>query len=621
MSEQSQFSLLKEKRFLPFFLTQFFGAFNDNVFKNALVIMIAFKVAGNSDMLVNLAAALFILPFFLFSAIAGQIADKFEKSSLIRKVKLTEIIIMCIAALGFYLNNITLLLSVLFLMGTQSSLFGPVKYGYLPQHLKKDELVGGNGLIESSTFLSILLGTILGGVLIALNSILPIAITVICIAIAGYSSAQFIPKTPSSSPEIKLNFNIFKATYRNIKFLPANRVIFLSVLAISWFWFYGSIFLMQIPNFTIKILSGNKGVATWLLSMFSIGIGVGSLLCEKLSGKRVEIGLVPLGAIGLAIFGWDIAVASESWVLTSSLLTFNEFWAIDGSLRILLDLVFIGISGGLYIVPLYALLQERSDPKHLSRVIAGNNIINALFMVCAALLAMFVLSYMGWTIPQLFKVTVILNIIVCIYIFTVVPEFLMRLIVWFLISVIYRVKPKDIENIPHEGAALLACNHISFVDPLILGGYIRRPVRFIMYYKIFNVPVLKWVFKAAKAIPVAGYKQDPVMFEQAFESVKQALADGDLVCIFPEGGLTPDGTIQEFKAGLERIIKESPVPVIPMSLNNLWGSIFSRKDKMLKRRPRKFLATINLNVGKPIKPEDANSKLLFDKVSELKKDI
>ena len=617
----SQFKLLKQRRFLPFFLTQFFGAFNDNVFKNALVIMIAFKVASNSDMLVNLAAALFILPFFLFSAIAGQIADKYEKSSLIKIVKLTEIAIMSLAAVGFYLNNIPLLLSVLFLMGSQSSLFGPVKYGYLPQHLDKDELVGGNGLIESSTFLSILLGTILGGVLIAMDSIIPVAITIICIAIVGYSSAQFIPKTPSSSPEIKLNFNVFKATYHNIKFLPSNRVVFLSVLAISWFWFYGSVFLMQIPNFSIKILSGNKAVATWLLSMFSIGIGVGSLLCEKLSGKRVEIGLVPLGAIGLAIFGWDLAVASENWQYSSHLLTFKEFWTVDGSLRILLDLVLIGASGGLYIVPLYALLQERSDRKFLSRVIAGNNIINALFMVCAALLAIFILGYLGWSIPQLFKVTVALNILVCVYIFTVVPEFLMRLIVWFLISTIYRVKPKGMENIPHVGPALLVCNHVSFVDPLILGGFIRRPVRFIMYYKIFNVPILKWVFKAAKAIPVAGRKEDPEMFKQAFESVREALKDGDVVCIFPEGGLTPDGTLQEFRAGVERIIEETPVPVIPMALNNLWGSLFSRKDKLKNRRPRKFLAKIDLNVGKPINPEDANRQLLFEKVKQLKQEV
>jgi len=620
MSEHSQFGLLKEKRFLPFFLTQFFGAFNDNVFKNALVIMIAFKVAGNSDMLVNLAAALFILPFFLFSAIAGQIADKFEKSGLIRKIKLVEIIIMLTAAIGFYINNIPLLLSVLFFMGFQSSLFGPVKYGYLPQHLHKDELVGGNGLIESSTFISILIGTILGGILIALDSILPIAISVICIAIAGYTSSQFIPKTPAASSEIKLNFNIFKATYKNIKFLPSNKVVFLSILAISWFWFYGSVFLMQIPNFSKKILFGDEAVVTWMLSMFSIGIGVGSLLCEKLSGKRVEIGLVPLGAIGLAIFGWDLAISSQAWPSFTETMNFQQFWALDGSFRILFDLAMIGVFGGLYIVPLYALVQERSDPKHLSRVIAGNNIINALFMVAAAVLAMVVLGTLEWSIPELFMVTVGLNILISIYIFTVVPEFLMRLVVWFLVSTIYRIRPKGMDNIPNEGAALLTCNHISFIDPMILGGYIRRPIRFVTYYKIYNIPVMHWIFRAAKAIPIAGYKENPEMYERAFTEVKKALAEGDLVCIFPEGGLTPDGTIQEFKGGLERIIEETPVPVIPMALNNLWGSMFSRKDKnILDRRPRKFLAKIDINVGEPIKPENANRKMLQDIITDLKK--
>ena len=619
MSEHSQFSLLKENRFFPFFLTQFFGAFNDNVFKNALVIMIAYKAAANSDMLVNLAAGLFILPFFLFSAIAGQIADKFEKSRLIRIVKFIEIIIMLIAAFGFYIDNINLLIFVLFLMGSQSSLFGPVKYGYLPQHLEREELIGGNALIESSTFLSILIGTILGGILIAMESITPITVAILCIAVAGYLSASFIPKTPASSPDIKLNFNIFTETYRNISFLPQNRVVFLSILAISWFWFYGSVYLMQIPNFGSKVLGGDNYVITLLLSMFSVGIGLGSLLCEKLSGKRVEIGLVPIGAIGLAVFGYDIAVAAENWIASTELQSISQFWSSKGSGRILADLCFIGVFGGLYIVPLYALVQERADQSHLSRVIAGNNIINALFMVLAAVMAMVILVAMKWTIPQLFKVTVLLNIIVALYIFTVVPEFLMRLIVWFLVSIFYRIRAKGLENIPHDGAAVLACNHVSFIDPLILGGYIRRPVRFIMYYKIYNIPVLKWLFKAAKAIPIAGYKEDPEMYEKAFIEVKKALDEGDLVGIFPEGGLTSDGTIQPFKNGIEKIISETPVDVIPMSLSNLWGSLFSRKDKgVLKRRPRKFLAKIRLNVGEPISPENITKEVLRDKVAKLK---
>lgn len=618
MSDHSQFTLLKEKRFLPFFLTQFFGAFNDNVFKNALVIMITYKAASNSDLLVNLAAGLFILPFFLFSALAGQVADKFEKSNLIKIVKFIEIIIMITAALGFYLDNINLLIFVLFLMGSQSSLFGPVKYGYLPQHLQREELVGGNALIESSTFLSILFGTILGGVLIAIDSLIPITTTIIFIACAGFTSSLFIPNTPSSCSEIKINYNIFTETYRNISFLPQNRVVFLSILAISWFWFYGSVFLMQIPNFGSKVLGGNEMVITLLLSMFSIGIGMGSLLCEKLSGKRVEIGLVPIGAIGLAIFGYDLATTAESWISPVELLTAGGFWEKASSGRILSDLSFIGVFGGLYIVPLYALVQERADSSHLSRVIAGNNIINALFMVLAAVLAIVILIVMEWTIPELFKVTVALNILVALYIFWVIPEFLMRLVVWFLVSTIYRVRPKGMENIPHDGPAVIACNHVSFMDPLILGGYIRRPVRFVMYYKIYNIPVLKWIFKAAKAIPIAGYKENPEMYENAFESVRQALKEGDLVGIFPEGGLTPDGQLQEFKAGIERIISETPVPVIPMALNNLWGSLFSRRDKnLVDRRPRKFLAKIHLNAGKAILPDELNKENLHNQISQL----
>ncbi len=614
----SQFNLLNEKRFLPFFLTQFFGAFNDNVFKNALGIMVTYNIVGDSATLLSIAAGLFILPFFLFSAIAGQVADKYEKSNLIKFVKLFEILVMLLAAIGFYFQNTYLLFIVLFLMGTQSSLFGPVKYGYLPQKLNKNELIGGNGLIESSTFLAILLGTIVGTLLPPVVGYLGISLIVILIAIFGFFSSTFIPKTPAASPELRVNLNIFTETLRNVKFLPENRVVFLSILAISWFWFYGSIFLMQIQNFTKNILFGNEVVVALLLSMFSIGIAIGSLMCEKLSGKRVEIGLVPLGAIGMALFGWDLAVTAENWNHYPQLMNLSIYLGVEHSYRILLDLMFIGISGGIYIVPLYALIQERSDSKTLSRVIAGNNIINALFMVTAAILALLVLSVLDLTIPDLFKITVGLNIIVTLYIFTVVPEFLMRLIVWFLISTIYRVKPKGMANIPHEGPALLVCNHISFVDPLILGGFIRRPVRFIMYYKIYNVPILKWIFKAAKAIPVAGRKENPEMYEQAFASVREALSNGDIVCIFPEGGLTPDGSIQEFRAGVERIIKETPVPVIPMALNNLWGSLFSRKDKLKDRRPRKFLAKIDLNVGKPIKPENANREVLYKEVLRLK---
>lgn len=621
MSEKSQFQLLKQRRFLPFFLTQFFGAFNDNVFKNALVIMIAFRVVEEQvDVLTNLAFGLFILPFFLFSAFAGQVADKFEKSMLIRRVKMGEICIMLLASVGFYLNSIPLLIFVLFLMGSQSTLFGPVKYGYLPEKLDNHELMGGNGLIESSTFISILLGTILGGMLIALDSFVPISIAVVSFATLGYLSARKIPLCVAAEPTIKLDWNLWRATMKNLRIIPEKRVVFLSVLGISWFWFFGSIFLAQMPNFSRTVLNGNESVVTWLLTMFSVGIGVGSLLCEKLSGRRVEIGLVPVGALGLAWFGFDLFWVSHQWPESAVLgIGWLDFLNQSGAIRVSVDLAMIGVFGGLYIVPLYSLVQERSDTNQVSRIIAGNNIINALFMVVAALLGMVVLGVLGWSIPQLFLITVGLHIFVCLFIFTVVPEFILRLIAWLLVSLVYRVKYKGLEKIPSEGPVVLVCNHVAFVDPAIVMGRVRRPTKFVMHHKIYNKFGMKFLFKAAKAIPVASTKEDPEMMEAAFQSVREALADGDVVCIFPEGRLTPDGQIGQFKKGIERIIKETPVPVVPMALNNLWGSMFSRySKKVITRLPRKFMAKVELLVGDPVPPEQVTADGLYERVVDLK---
>ncbi|WP_154224068.1 MFS transporter [Marinicella rhabdoformis] len=614
-----QFALLKERRFFPFFLTQFLGAFNDNVFKNALVIMIAFKVAEQQvDGLTNLAFGLFILPFFLFSAFAGQVADKYEKSALIQRVKMFEIMVMLTACAGFYFQSVGLLIFVLFLMGSQSSLFGPVKYGYLPEKLSTDELIGGNAMVEASTFISILLGTILGGILIAKATTIPISFAVVLFAVLGFIASKQIPNTPPADDKIQLDWNILRATKNNLKFLPGNRVVFLSILGISWFWFFGSVFLAQMPNYTRTVLNGNEHVVTVLLTMFSIGIGAGSLLCEKLSGRRVEIGLVPVGAIGLAWFSLDLYWASMVWVDQGNL-NFESFLSAQGAWRVCLDLMLIGVFGGLYIVPLYALIQERSDKGCVSRVIAGNNIINALFMVVAALLGIVVLVVFEMSIPQLFLITTLLHVIVCLYIFTVVPEFLMRLVAWFLVSMVYRVKTTGLDNIPTDGPVVLVCNHVTFVDPMILGGRIRRPVRFVMYYKIFQHGLMKPLFKAAKTIPIASPKESVEIMENAFASVKTALENNDVVGIFPEGALTKDGHMAPFKKGIERIITETPVTVVPMALNNLWGSYFSRYDKkIIHRRPRKLWAKVELIVGQPIPPEEVTAERLFEAVTELK---
>ena len=619
----SQFNLFSQRRFMPFFMTQGLGAFNDNIFKNALVALLVFEgsqLAGlNTDQLVNFSALVFILPFFLFSALFGQFADKYEKSMQIRRVKLLEVFIMVLAMLGFWLNNVPILIFVLFLLGLQSTIFGPIKYGILPQILKREELVGGNALIEMGTFVTILAGTIAGPLLAGVDTEWPYWVSAACLSVAaaGYAFSLRIPVAEAVAPKLKINWNIFSETARNLKFIGSeNKTVLNSVLGISWFWFYGAIFLVQIPSYSQNVLGGDAKLMSTLLALFIIGISTGSLLCEKLSGRQVEIGLVPFGAIGLTLFGLDLYFASPATPTAG--ITALEFISSAGNWRIMIDLVLIGVFGGFYIVPLYALVQSRSAASHLSRVIAGLNILNALFMVAAAIMAMLVLGPAGLKIPDLFLISAVLNAVVAVYIFTLVPEFLMRFMVWILIHTIYRVRVTGMENIPDEGPVIVACNHVSFADPLILGGMIRRPVNFVMYYKIYNIPVLNFIFRTGKAIPIAGRNEDPEILKNAYRRMHEVLSLGDVMGIFPEGGITHDGEIQHFKPGIDKIISEQPVPVVPVALCNLWGSLFSRRDPLHKRRPYKLWSRIELRIGEAIPPGDVTAEKLQKEVEKLR---
>ncbi len=609
---------------MPFFITQGLGAFNDNIFKNALAALLVFKgsqVAGlNTNQVVNLSAMVFILPFFLFSALFGQFADKYEKSIQIRRIKLFEIVIMLLATLAFWINSLPLLLFVLFLLGLQSTIFGPIKYGILPQVLAREELIGGNALIEMGTFVAILAGTIAGPQLAGIEAGWPYWVSAACllIAVAGYRFSVNIPVAEAMSPGLKINWNIFTETVRNLKFLNENRTVLNSVLGISWFWFFGAIFLVQIPAYSQNVLGGDENLMSTLLALFIMGISTGSLLCERLSGKQVEIGLVPFGAIGLTLFGLDLYFASPATpgIDVSAL----DFLSNGANWRISADLLLIGIFGGFYIVPLYALVQQRASPEHRSRVIAGLNILNALFMVTAAVMAMLLLGPAGFSIPELFLMTAILNAVVAIYIFTLVPEFLMRFLVWMLIHTIYRVSVKGIDNIPAEGPVIVASNHVSFADPLIIGGIIRRPVNFVMYYKIFRIPVLNFIFRTGKAIPIASRAEHPEILDQAYRRIHQVLDCGDVLGIFPEGGITYDGKIQPFKSGIDKIIGEKPVAVVPVALCHLWGSLFSRRDPLLKRRPYKLWAKIELRIGTPIPAQEVTAARLQEEVQRLRGD-
>ncbi len=621
MSGSSQFRLLGQRRFAPFFSTQFLGALNDNIFRNGLVILITFQgvlVAGmNHTQLANVAAGLFILPFFLFSATAGQLADKYEKSLLIRRIKMAEIGLMLFAATALVTESYAMLLAVLFLMGCQSTMFGPVKYAYLPQKLADDELVGGNALVESGTYVAIILGLIVGGIAVAdpvsgsfgVSRQSVLGACLVAVAIFGYLTSRMVPETPAVDPQLRINWNAWQETWRIVSYAREERSVFLSILGISWFWFFGSAMTIQIPGFTLEILRGNETITTLLLAAFAVGVGVGSLLCERMSGHRIELGLVPFGSIGLSLFAIDLYFAQPP-AGTAAVTSVAEFLARDGSWRILMDLAMLGAFGGFYSVPLYALVQKRSKREHLSRIIAANNILNSILMVTAAVLSMIVLNA-GFSIPELFLVIAGLNVLVAAYIYTLLPEFLMRFLAWLVTSFVYRLRPTGIENIPAKGPAVVVCNHVSYMDPVILMGAVRRPMRFVMWYRIFQMPFLNFIFKNAKAIPIAGARENRQLMDEAFEKVDAELAAGNVVCIFPEGGITRDGEIQRFRPGIEKIIRRRPVPVVPAALGRLWGSWFSRRrDGGIRKLPGRLFARVPVRFGEPVPPGDVSAEKL-----------
>jgi 1-acyl-sn-glycerol-3-phosphate acyltransferase len=625
MATQNQFDLLKQRRFAPFFWTQFLGAANDNIYKNALVIFVAYNAAAgaalDANTLVNLAAALFILPFVVLSATAGQLADKYEKSRLIRFIKILEIAIMAIGTVGFVTHSLVLLFAALLLMGVHSTMFGPVKYAILPQSLRPDELIGGNGLVEMGTFVAILLGTITGGVLVAIPGIGPVlaGAAAIAVAVAGWLVSRAIPVTPAVAPDLVLNWNPVTETLKNLRFAYGNRVVWLSMLGISWFWFYGATFLTQFPNFAKDVLGGDEHVVTFLLALFSVGIGVGSLLCERLSGHKVEIGLVPFGSIGLTVFAVDLWLATRDMHATG-LAGIAQFVQEPGHLRVLADLMLIGMFGGFYIVPLYALVQERSEPAYRSRIIAANNILNALFMVASAGLAIGLLAA-GLSIPYLFLTTAILNAVIALYIYRLVPEFLMRFLAWILIHTIYRVRKEGLDNVPETGPCIVVCNHVSYVDAIVIAACVRRPIRFVMDHRIFRTPFLNWLFRTMQAIPVASARDDARLKEQAFETAAAALRAGEVVGIFPEGTLTPDGEIGPFRPGVERMVKDTPVPVVPMALRGLWGSFFSRSaDGKAMRRWRGMFSRIAIVAAPPVPAERVSLASLQAQVHAMRGD-
>ncbi|MFT4240662.1 MAG: MFS transporter [Acidovorax sp.] len=626
--DPNQFALLRQRRFAPFFWTQFSGAANDNLFKFAFTVMVTYQIGVSwlpPAMAGLVIGALFILPFLLFSATSGQLADKYDKRALIVFVKRLEMAIMAIAAWGFFSQSVPVLLGCTFLMGLHSTLFGPVKFAYMPQVLTERELTGGNGMVEMGTFVAILLGNVAGGLIIAVPEIGAHHVGFACVvlAVAGRVVSGYIPSLPATDPGLVINWNPITETWRNLKIARENVVVFRSLLGISWMWFFGAVFLSQFPSLAKEVLHGNEQVASLLLVVFSVGIGIGSLLCEVLSRRHVEIGLVPLGAIGMSVFSIDLYFASRG-LPPSEIMNVAAFIAQGAHWRVMTDLLLLSLFAGLYSVPMYALIQMRSQPTHRARIIAANNILNALFMIASSLIAGALLGA-GFTVPQIFLFTGIANAVVAFYIFLLVPEYLLRFVAWVLSRFVYRFKVQGDENLPASGAAILACNHVSFVDAVLLMAASPRPIYFVMDHRIFRVPVLGWLFKLAKAIPIAPYKEDPATYDAAFARAAQVLRGGDLLAIFPEGGITRDGQLQAFKGGIMKIIDRAQgdgvmAPVIPMALTNLWGSYFSRVEQgnaMVRPFRRGMFSRVGLNVGDPVAPSEVQPTLLRERVQML----
>ena len=613
----SQFRLLGERRYAPFFATQALGALNDNLLKNALVILATYRAAEftrvDPNVLTQLAGGLYILPFLLFSATAGQLADKYDKSRIMRAVKLVEVGIMVMAGVGFAVHSLGLLLLTLLGMGLHSTFFGPAKYGYLPQVLAERELVGGNALLESGTFLAILAGTLVAGMLAARAPELVTVAALLLVAGLGVVASRGIPAVSAPAPELSVRWNPFTATWDILKEAHGNRTVFLSLLGISWFWALGAVILGALPGLSRFVIGGDESVVTALLAIFSVGIGVGSLACERLSRRSVEIGLVPFGAIGLSLGLWSLYRGAP--VVPATHLDGWAFLRQDWPVALSLGLV--GLFGGLFIVPLYALVQARSEKSHVSRVQAANNALNAFAMVLAAVASGAALAA-GLPLMKLLLAAALINAVVAIYIFSLVPEFLYRFLCWCLVTLLYRFRFSGDRNIPDRGGAILVCNHVSYADALVVSAGVWRPVRFVMDHRIYDIPVLHWIFRTNKTIPIAPRKEDAVLLEQAYAEIMRALQQGELVCIFPEGGISRDGELAEFRPGILHVLEQVPVPVIPLAVSGLWDSLASRASFGERLRGLRLFRKVQMTAGEAFAPRGLDLVRLHDAVAALR---
>jgi 1-acyl-sn-glycerol-3-phosphate acyltransferase len=613
------------QRFLPIFIAQFGGALNDNLFKSAMLIIVAFQLTdapAQASTINNLAALLFILPYFLFSTLAGQLADRSDKSAMIQKNKIAEIGIVLTGALAFYWQSIPLLLFILFCLGAQSAMFGPNKYAVLPQLLRGKELVSGNAMIASGTFVAILLGTLLGGILAQQETAwIWIASGCLATAVIGYLAARRIPRTDIGSPELKIDWNMVGQTYKLFRMAKGQPRIWTAILGVSWFWFVGSAYLTQIPTIVRYIGAGDESVVTFFLALFIIGVGLGCTLAAKLSSHLAEIGLAPIALLLLGFAGLDLSLAGH--LETETLLGISAFLSAPEGPRISLDILLIGIFGGAFALPMYTELQQSSLLENRARVISINNVFNAIFMVTSAILAIVMLGILQYELSSYLVFISVLNLLFAGFIFWRNPVDSLRFLAEVCSRLVYRVESKEIEYLPEEGPALLVCNHVSYADPVIIFGASKRPIRFIMAKEIRNRFPFSLVFRASRTLAICSPIEDRKTYEATMREAAESLKNGELVMIFPEGRLSPDGEIGAFRRGVEKLMESTPVPVYPMAIRGVWGSFFSHGSGpalksgihlRLRRRP------VELRVGPALSPEGLNALLLQRKVEHLRGD-
>jgi 1-acyl-sn-glycerol-3-phosphate acyltransferase len=614
--------MVRDRRFAPLMWTQFFGALNDNILKNAFVVLLAFRGVQlwglRSDALVSLATLVFIVPFFLFSALAGQLADKFEKSGIIRTVKLIEIGIMMLAGVGFYLHAYPVLFGVLFLMGLHSTFFGPVKYSSLPELVSADRLTSANAYVEVGTFLAILIGTLAGGYLVSLPTSEHYVVSLLLVnSVMGYALSRRVPPMTAADAGIHIDRRLLRPVLKVMRAARESQAVYNSILGISWFWFLGAVVLSVLPSMTKDIVNGTEHVVTLFLATFTIGIALGAVVCEKLSFERVEIGLVPIGSLGMTAFLVHASSLLSEWVAPTAPVSIAGFFQQPRSVWLVGDLLGLAMFGGVFTVPLYTLVQQRSDPTKRSQVIGANNIMNALFMVVGSGLLMVFLQ-LQIKLPTILLLYAAFNLLIAVYIYSLVPEFTLRFLSWVLARCLYRLRCVGSEHVPKEGAAMVVCNHVSFVDWLVVAAAVKRPIRFVMYYKFAEIPVLKYLMRHAGVIPIAGRNENPEVFERAFALIAQSLQQGHLVGVFPEGAISRDGEIHEFKRGIEHMLSRNPVPVVPMALQGLWGSIFSHRDgPAMTKLPRRIWFAVTLRIGEALPPEHASAAELERRVRAL----